>query len=49
MLEVHIDENKTKTYDVDKEINTIQKAIRRRKQKDRNYRELSSRFNGLKI
>ena len=33
---------------VDKEINTIQKSIRRRKEKDRKYSELSLRVNELK-
>ena len=35
-------------YDVGKEIKTIQKAIRRRKQRSCQYRELSSRINELK-
>ena len=48
MLEVDMDENNRKIYDVDKEINTIQKAIRRRKQKDRKNGELSRRINELK-
>ena len=48
MLEVDIDENNKKIYEVDKEINRIQKATRRRKQKDRNYRELFSRVNELR-
>ena len=43
MLEVHIDENILQKFDVDKEINTIQKAIRRRRQKNPDYRELFSR------
>ena len=45
------DENNKKIYDVHKEINTIQKAIRRRKQKHKHHRELSLRaneFNNLK-
>ena len=33
ILEVDIDENKKKLYNVDKEINRIKKDIRRRKQK----------------
>ena len=37
-----------KIYDVDKEFNTIQKGIRRRKGKDRKYRDLSSRVIELK-
>ena len=36
-------------YDVDKEIKTIQKTIRRRKQKKHQYQELSSRLSELKI
>ena len=48
ILEVDIDENNENIYDVDKEINTIQKTIRKRKQKDRKYREISSRVNELK-
>ena len=48
VLEIDIDENNKKTYDVEKEINTIQRAIRRRKQKDRKYRELSSRASEFK-
>ena len=48
MLEVDMDENIRKIYDVDKEINTIQKAICRRKQKDRKNGELSRRINELK-
>ena len=43
ILEIDIDGNNTKIYDVDKENNRIQKAIRARKQKDRKYREFSSR------
>ena len=38
-----------KTYDVDKEINPIKKAIRGRKQKDRKYREPFLRVSELKI
>ena len=48
MLEVDIDGNIKKIYDVDKENNRIQKAIRWRSQKDRKNRELSSRPNELK-
>ena len=43
MLEVDTDENNKKIYDVDKEVNKMQKAIRRRKQKNCKYRELSLR------
>ena len=37
-----------KIYDIDKKINTIQQAIRGRKQKYKQHRELSSRPNVLK-
>ena len=45
MIENDIEQNKKN--DVDKEIKTIQKAIRRRRQKNRIYRDLSLRFNEL--
>ena len=48
MLEIDINGNSKETYDVDEEIDTIQKTIRRRKQKNRKYRELSSRLIELK-
>ena len=34
MLEVDMDEKNKKLFDLDEEINSIEKAIRRRKQKD---------------
>ena len=43
LLEVDIDENNEKIYGVDK-TNRIKKPIRKRKQKDCNYRDLSSRL-----
>ena len=47
ILEVDIDTNIRKVYDVDKEINRIQKATSRRKQKNQDYREISLRLNEL--
>ena len=47
MLEVDIHENNKKRYDVHKAINTMQKATRRRNQKDSKYLEISSSVNGL--
>ena len=44
MLEVDMDEKNKKLFDLDEEINSIEKAIRRRKQKDWKHRELSSRL-----
>ena len=46
-LKADIDENNIKIFDADNEINRVKKAIRRRKQRDQNYRELSSRVNEL--
>ena len=48
MLKVDIDENNKKIYNEDKEINKIKKTIRRRKQKNKHIRELSSRLNEFK-
>ena len=48
MLEIDINANSKEMYDVDQEIDTIQKTIRRTKQKNRKYRELSSRLIELK-
>ena len=48
MLEVDIDENTNKLYDLDKESKTIQKAIPRGRQKNRKYREFSSRLSEVK-
>ena len=39
MLEADRDKNNKNIYDVDKEINTMQKDIPRRKQRDRKYRD----------
>ena len=44
MLEADIDVNNKEKYVRDKEINRIQKAIRRTKQLDCKYQELSSRL-----
>ena len=41
MLEVDIDVNNGRIEELSQEINRIKKAIRRRKQKDQKYRELS--------
>ena len=50
-LKADIDAEILKIYDVDKEINRIRKAVRRRKQKQKHqkYPELYSRFNELKL
>ena len=48
LLEVDIDEKNRKIYDVDEEINTIKKAISKRRHKDRKNREILSRLNELK-
>ena len=48
MLKVDIHENNKKLFDVDKEINTIHKATRRRNQKHKRHREHSLRLNELK-
>ena len=48
MLDVDIGVKINKIFGVDKEIETIQKAIRRRRQKNRKNRDLSSRFSELK-
>ena len=43
-LEADIDEKNKKQNDVDKEINRIQKALSRRKQKNQDYREFYLRL-----
>ena len=48
VLENNINEKNEKICDGDKENNTIQKATRRTKQKNRKYREHSSRLDELK-
>ena len=48
MLEVDIDKNTTKIYDVDREINQFKRAIRRRRHEIRKYCDLSSRLTELK-
>ena len=48
MLEIDIDENNKEKDELSQDINRFKKAIRRMKQKDRKYRELSSRLNVLK-
>ena len=48
MIEVNIDENNKKLYDVDREIRTTQKAIRRRRQKNREYQPPTSRLKEVK-
>ena len=48
MVEIDIDEINKKIYYVDEEIKTFQKTIRRKKQKNRQYREPSSRVNEFK-
>ena len=48
MLEVDTDKNNEKIYDVDKEINTIQTAIRRKRHKNEDYRELFPRLDEFK-
>ena len=48
MLEADIDENNKKIDDVDMEIKRIKKAISKRKQKNRNYIDLSLRVTELK-
>ena len=40
-LEVNIDDNNKKIYDVDIEIKRIKKAIPKRKKKNKNYTDLS--------
>ena len=49
MLKADIDVNNKKIYDVDKEIKRIKKLIPKRKQKHRNYTDLSLRVIELKI
>ena len=49
MLEADIDENNKKIDDVDIEIKRIKKAISKRKQKNRNYINLSLKINKLKF
>ena len=48
MLESDIDENNKEIYDVDKEIKRVKKLIRKRKQKNRNYIDLSLRLTEIK-
>ena len=48
MLKSDIDENIKKIYDVDKEIKRVKKLIYKRKQKNRNYIDLSLRLIKLK-
>ena len=48
MLKSDIDENNKKIYDVDKEIKRVKKLIHKRKQKNRNYIDLSLRLIELK-
>ena len=48
MLEADIDENNKKVDDADMEIKRIKKAISKRKQKNRNYIDLSLRVTELK-
>ena len=49
MLKSDIDVNNKKIYDVDKEIKRIKKLIPKRKQKNRNYIDLSLRIIELKF
>ena len=49
MLEVDTEKNNEKIYDVDEEINTIQTAIRRKRHKNEDYRELFPRLVEFKI
>ena len=48
MLKSDIDGNNKKIYDVDKEIKRVKKLIRKRKQKNRNYIDLSLRLIEIK-
>ena len=48
MLKSDIDGNNKKTYDVDKEIKRVKKLIHKRKQKNRNYIDLSLRLIEIK-
>ena len=48
MLKSDIDVNNKKIYDVDKEIKRVKKLIRKRKQKNRNYNDLSLRLIEIK-
>ena len=47
MLQADINKNNEKQDDIPREINRIKKAIRRRIQKNQDYRELSLRLNEL--
>ena len=49
MLETDIDENNKKIDDADMQIKRIKKAISKRKQKNRNYIDLSLKINKLKF
>ena len=49
MLKSDIDGNNQKIYDVDKEIKRVKKLIYKRKQKNRNYIDLSLRLIERKI
>ena len=48
MLEADIDENNAKIFDLDREIKRIKKVISKRKQKNRNYIDLSLRLIEIK-
>ena len=48
MLEVDIDKNSEKLDDIPQEINRINKALRMRRRKGRDYRELSLRVRELR-